>query len=193
MFELEKVLVVLHVSLKTPYLIYPRLLLKEYYGEACLINVSITLYFRVYATCHLRTNLDISQIFLCGDFNSRIDNLECYIAGIDGIPERYTKDITINAYGEILIEFLVNVNLFVLNGGYSIENDVTSVSTKEASVVDFSIILRKSIHKFTYFTVQLTPNVINSCGDLAKFTATSVPDQSLLACLYLKQYYCTRC
>ena len=43
---------------------------------------------------------DIGIAYMCGDFNSRIGDLEDYIEGTDDVPPRNVTDYTKNKYGE---------------------------------------------------------------------------------------------
>ena len=56
------------------------------------------------------------DISICGDFNSRCSDLEYFIAGVDDVPQRNVVDFKTKSYGEILIDFLINTNLCILNG-----------------------------------------------------------------------------
>ncbi|XP_060597913.1 uncharacterized protein LOC132751716 [Ruditapes philippinarum] len=121
------------------------------------------------------------RIFICGDFNSRVGELDDHIAGIDQIPSRDVKDYTVNAYGEILIDFLINSNFCILNGRNFTKNDFTSVSVKGASVVDYCLVPHDSMDHFSDFCVTLTSDVINNCKNIIKFAPSSIPDHSLLS------------
>ena len=79
-------------------------------------------------------------IFICGNFNSRCGLNDDFIVGIDDIPERNVIDFTSNAYDNILIEFLINSNMCMLNGRNCINKDFTSVSTKGLAVVDYCLV-----------------------------------------------------
>ena len=85
-------------------------------------------------------NTKIYIPFLCGDFNSRCGNNYDFIVGIDSLPERNVVDFKTNSSGDILIEFLINANMCMLNGRNCVNNDFTSISTKGCSVVDFCIV-----------------------------------------------------
>ncbi len=63
---------------------------------------------------------DVDAIYRCGDFNSRIGNLDDGISEVDGIPNRKNLNSTVDSYGEILIEFLRDVKCCVLNGRISL-------------------------------------------------------------------------
>ncbi|CAC5390044.1 unnamed protein product [Mytilus coruscus] len=59
--------------------------------------------------------------YLCGDFNSRIGEMEDFIPGVDNLPVREVIDFKSNSYGEIFCEFLSNINCCVLNGRIALE------------------------------------------------------------------------
>ena len=58
---------------------------------------------------------NLGTIFICGDFNGRCGNLEDFISGVDNIEHRNVIDFKTNLYGEILIEFLINSYMCMLN------------------------------------------------------------------------------
>ena len=133
---------------------------------------------------HLLTSIYEFQndgyIFVCGDFNSRCGELEDYIAGVDSIPERNVVDFTVNTYGDLLIEFLINTNFCILNGRNSMNNDFTSVSTKGRSVVDYCLIPHDCIDIFRKFSVVHVIDLINTIPNFSNCMGTSMPDHSLL-------------
>ena len=90
-----------------------------------------------------------------------------YISGLDVLPERNTVDFTVNSYGELFIDFLINTNLCVLNGRNSVKNDFTSISVKGCSVVDYCITPYDSLNYFTDFTVTRTTDLINKADALS--------------------------
>ena len=55
-------------------------------------------------------------MYVCGDFNSRCGDLDDFIRGFDCIPDRDILDFNLNKYGEMLIEFLINTSMCLLNG-----------------------------------------------------------------------------
>lgn len=58
-----------------------------------------------------------SPFYICGDWNSRVADIPDFITGIDFLPERQVVDFTHNKYGDILSDFLSNVNSCILNEG----------------------------------------------------------------------------
>ena len=59
---------------------------------------------------------NFGTILICGDFNSRCGSNEDYIEGIDEIQEMEVIDFTSNMYGNLLLDFLINSNMCMLNG-----------------------------------------------------------------------------
>ena len=106
-------------------------------------------------------------LFICGDFN-RCGCLHDYISGVDVLPDRNTVDYTVNIYGELFIDLFINTNFCILNGRNSVRNDLTSISVKGCSVVDYCITPYDSLNYLIDFTVTRT-------------TDSSIPDHSLLS------------
>ena len=52
---------------------------------------------------------------ICGDFNSRCGDMVDFI-GVDNVHERNVVDYNVNKYGHLLIDFLLNSNMCMLNG-----------------------------------------------------------------------------
>ena len=74
---------------------------------------------------HIYTIPNGNLFYLCGDFNSRIGDMDDFITGVDVLTERDVIDYTVNSYGEIFCEFLLNANCCVLNGRNYYHNDFT--------------------------------------------------------------------
>ena len=82
----------------------------------------------------------LSQIYLCshtdavyvsGDFNSRVGNLDDYLKEIDDVPLRVALDEYVNKHGESLIEFLRDSKMCLINGRICpLDDNYTSVSIK---------------------------------------------------------------
>lgn len=78
------------------------------------------------------------DLYICGDLNSRIGNLQDCDAELDDIPTRQNIDDTINQHGYTFREFLNDSRLCILNGRFEHEMDnFTSISTKGKAVVDY--------------------------------------------------------
>ena len=66
-----------------------------------------------------------------------------------------------NSYGQLLIDFLVDCNLCMINGR-SGENDFTNINTNGSSVVDYIIVPHEQLHKYYDLKVHTMTSVINS-------------------------------
>ena len=89
-------------------------------------------------------------LFVCGDFNSRCGDLDDFIRGIDKVCEREIIDFSLNKYGKILIDFLINTNMCILNGRSNCNNDFTSVSTNGHAVVDYCFVNHVDLNHLNY-------------------------------------------
>ena len=117
--------------------------------------------------------------FICGDFNGRCGNLEDFISWVDAIGHRNVVDFKTNFYDEVLIEFLINTNMYILNGRNYFRNDFTSVSVKGLSVLDYCLVL-SAFNSFEVIrTVELVSHVkVNYTNRLAP---SSIPDHSVIS------------
>jgi len=106
-------------------------------------------------------------VFLCGDFNSRCVDLDECIRRIDSVSNRNGVDFKANINGDLVIDFLVNVNMCMLTGRWdNLQTDFTSISTKGLSVVDYCITTHDMLHKFSHFTVSRSSFVASKTGIL---------------------------
>ncbi len=116
-------------------------------------------------------------ICVCGDLNSRCGDLSDYIEGVDDIPRRECIDTEENEYGDLLIDFLVNTNMCMLNGRLSGKNDFTFIKTTGKSVVDFTLVPHEQLQFYSDF------NVLTMTGAIRKHRLLPpdvLPDHSLL-------------
>ncbi|XP_053402567.1 uncharacterized protein LOC128557926 [Mercenaria mercenaria] len=119
-------------------------------------------------------------MYLCGDFNSRCsDNLD-YIPGIDRLTDRDVIDFSSNQYGDVLTEFLINVNFCILNGRNTITNNFTFVGPQDASVVDYCLIPYENLSMFVDFEVLKVSDILDSTNGYSQLSKLAVPDHSLL-------------
>ena len=119
------------------------------------------------------------QFFLCGDWNSRVADIDDYIQGIDYLPERNVVDFTPNSYGEIFCEFLSNINCCILNGRNCIKNDFTFVSTRGSSVVDYCVVPYENLSCFTNFEVLRARTLFDEIATVGSFDPQHIPDHSM--------------
>ena len=99
-------------------------------------------------------------VIICGDFNSRCGDEQDYIAGVDSIDPREVIDCKLNSYGQILIDFLIDCNLCMINGRMG-ENNFTNISGNGSSVVDYVIVPHEQLQKYNDFKVHTMSSVIN--------------------------------
>ena len=124
---------------------------------------------------------DKSTTFLCGDFNSRCADSHDFIPGIDHLPDRNVVDFVSNQYGDLLIEFLINVNFSILNGrGELCKNDFTFIGPQVASVVDYCLVPYESMDKFGHFEVLKVSEVVDRASLFDQLGKNVLPDHSLL-------------
>jgi hypothetical protein len=117
-------------------------------------------------------------LYICGDFNSRIgDNCDCII-GVDDLPDRNIVDFSCNAYGDKLLDFLIDSNMCLLNGRNYIKNDFTSISAKGCAVVDYCIVAHDSLNHFKDFTVMRGTEIISNIQVNTGLIPVSIPDHS---------------
>ena len=126
---------------------------------------------------------DVDDLYLCGDYNGRIGNLNDYIPDVDNVPPRINLDTSTNKYGDVLIEFLRDAKCCIVNGRLSGTDNFTSVSTRGRAVVDYIIVPHEGLNNCNTFMVRtpnellesLGPEGISLLGDNCK-----VPDHSIL-------------
>ena len=121
-------------------------------------------------------------VYICGDFNSRCGDNDDFIAGVDNICERNIVDFKTNYYGNVLLEFLINSNLCLLNGRNFTHNDFTSISAKGSSVVDYCIVSQDDLSLFSEFMVVRVIDLISDIGSVSSVAPAAIPDHSVLLC-----------
>ena len=120
------------------------------------------------------------RIFICGDFNSRCGDMVDFIEGIDDLGYRETIDFNVNKYGHLLIEFLLNSNMCILNGRYCSSNDFTCITSTGRSVVDFCLVSHEDLPIYSEFKVCKGTDIINAIGHETVLLSASFPDDSIL-------------
>ena len=123
-----------------------------------------------------------NPFYICGDFNSRIGEMEDFIPGVDELPEREVIDSKSNSYGEIFCEFLSNVNCCVLHGRNSLKNDFTYASTRGLSVVvvDYCVLPYKNLNTYKNFEVIRASELANKSIIAGSIEPRFIPDHSVL-------------
>ncbi len=94
-------------------------------------------------TCLYQNN---GSFIICGDLNARCGDEQDFIEGVDEVEMREIMDGRKNSYGDMFLDFLININCVMLNGRCGGINDYTSVSTKGLAVVDYAIVSQDMIH-----------------------------------------------
>ena len=105
-----------------------------------------------------------SVFFLCGDYNSRCSNLYDYIPGVDKVVERDVVDFTLNKYGEIFFDFLINSKCSILNGRNFIANNFTFIGPNGSSVVDYCVVPYEHLANFSDFNVTLVSELFSAAN-----------------------------
>ena len=59
-------------------------------------------------TCQVHIFCKDKVFYICGDFNSRLGELEDFIPGVGNIPQRNIVDFHLNSEGKNFCEFLIN-------------------------------------------------------------------------------------
>ena len=94
------------------------------------------------------------NMFICGDFNSRCGEMLDFIQGVDNIEQRLVIDFTVNKYGHMFIDFLLNSNFCILNGRKCEDlNDFTCITSRGHSVVDYCIVSQDDVSLFSELKV----------------------------------------
>ena len=101
---------------------------------------------------------------------------------VDTVRERYLLDKKNNCYREYFLKFLMNLSCCMLNVQHNIGNDLTNISTRRGSVVDYCIVQHHQIEHFSqrgrHDNVVLTTTYMVPAGVVDP--SQSVPDHSLL-------------
>ena len=119
------------------------------------------------------------KIFICGYFNSRCGDIVDFIEGIDDLDFRDVIDFNVNKYGHLLIDFLLNNNMCILNGRKSVFNDFTCITSAGRSVVDYCLVSHDDLNTFSDFKVCKVTDVINEIGHETVLHSASFPDHSI--------------
>ena len=120
---------------------------------------------------------NLGNVFICGDFNSRCGEASDYVEGVDDVRERDVIDVTMNHYGDLLLNFLIDCNFCMINGRVKGKNDFTHVSHRGRSVVDYVLVPHEQLRDVTSMNISLMTETIERF-DLA--ACDRIPDHSLL-------------
>ena len=105
------------------------------------------------------------RIFICYNFYSRCGDMVDFIEGIDDLGHRETIDFNVNQYGHLLIEFLLNSNMCILNGRNCNSNDFTCITSTGRSVVDFCLVSHENLPIISELKVCKVTYIINAIGN----------------------------
>ncbi len=127
-------------------------------------------------------NNDSDQIYLCGEYNGRIGELSDAVEGIDIVPKRTLSDNIVHGHGELLIDFMQDAKLCILNGRISPEIDnYTCISPRGASVVDYIITPHDVYYKCPTLNIYIMTELMDKCNlSLLIGNRCKSPDHSIL-------------
>ena len=98
---------------------------------------------------------DVDNIFIAGDFNSRVGKVQDSIENIDDISVRSSRDGVVNNYRRDFIDFIKDSKLCILNWRITHEyDDYTCVSSRGRSVVDYILSPQLSLKSCKLCKVQ---------------------------------------
>jgi hypothetical protein len=129
---------------------------------------------------------DCEAIFVCGDNNSRIGELQDIISDIDGIPLRKCIDKSVNQHGQTFVDFLIDSKMCVLNGRFNEDrNTFTSGSVRGKSVADYVCVPRDCFNACNNFEV-ISPASILDKHNLKSLIGerSKLPDHYILRFTY---------
>ena len=133
----------------------------------------------------LYSNNDVDAIYILGDLNARIANLNDCDELVDDIPNRCPNiDEKVNGHGKAFTEFLIDSRCCILNGRVtpSKSNCFMYHSTRGLSVVDFIITPHDNFSLCKDFKIESCTDIINNLAVQHLVTPTSrIPDHSLLS------------
>ena len=127
---------------------------------------------------------DCDALYICGDLNARIGNRQDCSEELDSVPSRVHIDDTVNQHGQSFLEFLNDSKMCVLNGRFDkVSDNITSISTKGRSVVDFICTPQDTFEQCQSFRVLTVPSLIEkySLHELIG-NRCRPPDHSILLC-----------
>ena len=127
---------------------------------------------------------DVDAVYICGDFNSHISDVQDCVEEIDCVPNRQVLDKhgKLNVHGQSFLDFLKDGKLCVVNGRVCNENDnFTSVSSKGQAVVDYFVVPHDVLQNCLYYKVHTMRQCIDDM-DLSDIIIDPkhIPDHSLL-------------
>ena len=150
--------------------------LKIYPGDMIQM-LSLHIYYPLYISTVMQTR------YFCGDFNGRVGKPADIVSGLDeDIPPRTCLDEVKKGHGDVLLEFIKDGRLAILNGRINpMADNFTCVSHRRRSVVDYMLVPHDCLKFCLDFKVELMSDIIEaaSCTELISNTC-KMPDHSLL-------------
>ncbi|VDI11860.1 Hypothetical predicted protein [Mytilus galloprovincialis] len=119
---------------------------------------------------------NIGKLYICGDFNSRCGDAQDFIEGVDNVQIREIVDSVSNRNGDLLIEFLVDCNMCMVNGRIG-SQDFTHIKGTGKSVVDYVLTPHEQSNEVINFKVNTMSDLVT---ELSLVGYESIPDHSLL-------------
>lgn len=119
---------------------------------------------------------NIGKFYIVGDFNSRCSDTSDYIEGVDEVTNREVIDYGSNANRDLLVDFLVDCNMCMINGRKG-KQDFTCISKRGKSVVDFVFTTHENLNSCIDFEVKTISDISNS---LELQECNHKPDHSVL-------------
>lgn len=117
-----------------------------------------------------------SKMYICGDFNSRVGDESDFIEGVDEVRPRDILDYTCSSNGDLLIDFMVDCGLCMLNGRIGV-NGFTHISHRGKSVVDNVMVPYEQLLNIESFEICTMTDLVN---ELSMQGNAKIPDHSLL-------------
>jgi exonuclease III len=122
---------------------------------------------------------DADALYIMGDLNSRFGNESETIDYVDcTLPERKIIDKNKNKHGELLLDFLKDGQLCIVNGRVNneLDNFTYVESSRGCSVVDFVIVPHINLANIEHFQVHTPLDLMHSVHECDKY----ISDHSVL-------------
>ncbi|CAG2193413.1 unnamed protein product [Mytilus edulis] len=142
--------------------------------ENSVYNDSLVFYTKLLEQVYMYQN--IGKLYICGDFNSRCGDAQDFIEGVDNVQIREIVDSVSNRNGDLLIEFLVDCNMCMVNGRIG-SQDFTHIKGTGKSVVDYVLTPHEQLNEVINFKVNTMSDLVT---ELSLVGYESIPDHSLL-------------
>ena len=92
--------------------------------------------------------------YIVGDFNARCGDVQDYSEGVDEVDPREITDYGRNSYGDLFLDFLININCCVLNGRQGSKSEFTYIEPRRGrSVVDNFLVPQEQINESNDFKI----------------------------------------